>query len=178
MNDLSKYGSWEKLDEFSDQEDILDHIIMESDSDSDSDPSSEEINDTPGIKLEPSTPPTIRAPEVQEEGEVQEEEERYDTPPAIRSLGRRAGQPRKRKQSTPKKFQPKFEETRQDYHDNRFYTKSEFEAYYNDDNAHWVFQHPTNIIRRQYLHDIIYYNPTLSNRKLDLLIDKMIAYAC
>ena len=178
MNDLSKYGSWEKLDEFSDQEDILDHIIMESDSDSDSDPSSEEINDTPGIKLEPSTPPTIRAPEVQEEGEVQEEEERYDTPPAIRSLGRRAGQPRKRKQSTPKKFQPKFEETRQDYHDNRFYTKREFEYHYMDDNAHWRFQHPTNIIRRQYLHDIIYYNPTLSNRKLDLLIDKMIAYAC
>jgi hypothetical protein len=176
MNDLSKYGSWEKLDEFSDQEDILDHITMESDSDSDL--TSEEINDTPRIKLEPSTPPTIRAPEVLEEGEVQEEEEMYDTPPAIRSLGRRAGQPRKRKQSTPKKFQPKFEETRQDYHDNRFYTKSEFEAYYNDDNAHWVFQHPTNIIRRQYLHDIIYYNPTLSNRKLDLLIDKMIAYAC
>jgi hypothetical protein len=172
MNDLTKYGSWEKVDEFTDDS---------------SDISSEEVNDPQENRLEPSTPPTIQD-NFLEEGEVQEEEgeeeeeeeeeERFDTPPAIRSLGRRAGQPRKRKQSMPKKFQPNDAEKRQDYINEHFYTKAEFEYHYMDGGAHWEFQHPRNILRRQYIHDIIYYNPTLSNRKLDLLIDKMIAYAC
>ena len=164
MNDLSKYGSWEKLDEFTDDS---------------SDISSEEVNDPQENCLEPSTPPTIQD-NFLEEGEVQEEEEeeRFDTPPAVRSLGRRAGQPRKRKQSMPKKFQPKDPEKRQDYMDNMFYTKAEFEYHYMDGGSHWEFQDPRNILRRQYIHDIIYYNPHLSKRRLDILIDKMIAYAC
>ena len=83
MNDLSKYGSWEKLDEFTDDF-----------TDDSSDISSEEVNDPQENCLEPSTPPTIQD-NFLEEGEVLEEEERFDTPPAIRSLGRRAGQPRK-----------------------------------------------------------------------------------
>ena len=164
MNDLSKYGSWEKLDEFTD---------------SSSDISSEEVNDPQENRLEPSTPPTIQDNFLEEgEEEEEEEEERFDTPPAVRSLGRRAGQPRKRKQSMPKKFQPKDPEKRQDYMDNMFYTKAEFEYHYMDGGSHWEFQHPRNILRRQYIHDIIYYNPHLSKRRLDILIDKMIAYAC
>jgi len=160
MNDLSKYGSWEKLDEFTD---------------SSSDISSEEMNDPQEICLEPSTPPTIQD-DFMEEGEVQEDQG-YETPSTTRGLSVSHGEVNP--QSSPDIVENHmYAEKRQDYHNNMFYTKTEFEYHYMDDGAHWEFQDPRNILRRQYIHDIIYYNPHLSKRRLDILIDKMIAYAC
>ena len=160
MNDLSKYGSWEKLDEFTD---------------SSSDISSEEVN------TDPSTPPTIRKLMEQddflEEGEVKEDEG-YGTPSTTRGLAgpHEEVKPQPRWPDVVKNDMNA--EKRQDYMDNMFYTKAEFEYHYMDGGSHWEFQDPRNILRRQYIHDIIYYNPHLSKRRLDILIDKMIAYAC
>jgi hypothetical protein len=74
-------------------------------------------------------------------------------------------------------YNENMEEMRLDYYDLRFYTKKEFNNYYMDNGAHWKFQNPKKVMRRQLINDIVYYNRKLSNKRLDILIDKMIAYA-
>ena len=69
-------------------------------------------------------------------------------------------------------FNYDFLEIRQDFFDGCYYTKQEFNDYYNDNDAHWEFQNPKNIMKRIMINYLIYYNQDLSSDKLMVLIDK------
>ena len=69
-------------------------------------------------------------------------------------------------------------ELRVDYFDGCLYSKEEFNEYYCDNGKMWKFMHPKNVMKRQLIHDAFYYNPDLSNKKISILVDKLIAYTC
>jgi hypothetical protein len=69
-------------------------------------------------------------------------------------------------------------ELRIDYFDRCLYSKEEFNEYYCDNGKMWKFMHPKNVMKRQLIHDAFYYNPDLSNKKLNMLVDKLVAYTC
>jgi len=69
-------------------------------------------------------------------------------------------------------------ELRIDYFDGCLYSKDEFNEYYCDNGKMWKFMHPKNVMKRQLIHDTFYYNPDLSNKKISILVDKLVAYTC
>lgn len=69
-------------------------------------------------------------------------------------------------------------ELRIDYFDGCLYSKEEFNEYYCDNGKMWKFMHPKNVMKRQLIHDTFYYNQGLSNKKLNMLVDKLVAYTC
>ena len=69
-------------------------------------------------------------------------------------------------------------ELRVDYFDRCLYSKQEFNEYYCDGGKMWKFMHPKNVMKRQLIHDAFYYNPDLSNKKISMLVDKLVAYTC
>ena len=75
-------------------------------------------------------------------------------------------------------YNDKIPELRVDYFDGCLYSKEEFNEYYCDNGKMWKFMHPKNVMKRQLIHDAFYYNPDLSNKKLSILVDKLVAYTC
>ena len=75
-------------------------------------------------------------------------------------------------------YNDKIPELRIDYFDGCLYSKDEFNEYYCDNGKMWKFMHPKNVMKRQLIHDTFYYNPDLSNKKLSILVDKLVAYTC